>query len=51
MPTDEATGFRGRRVLTLESRRAVELAALIRTYGGQPIVAPALREVPLEPSE
>jgi uroporphyrinogen-III synthase len=35
-------------VLTLESRRGAELAALIRTFGGQPIEAPALREVPLE---
>lgn len=40
--------FNGLRVLTLESRRAVELATLIETYGGQPIVAPALREIPLE---
>jgi uroporphyrinogen-III synthase len=40
--------FQGRRVLALESRRAVELAALITTYGGRPMVAPALREVPLE---
>jgi len=35
-------------VLSLESRRANELASLISTYGGRPIVAPALREVPLE---
>ena len=40
--------FHGLRVLTLESRRATELATLITTYGGQPLVAPALREVPLE---
>ena len=40
--------FQGLRVLALESRRATELAALISTYGGRPIVAPALREVPLE---
>ncbi len=36
------------RVLALESRRAEELAKLITTYGGQPIVAPSMREVPLE---
>jgi len=36
------------RVLALESRRAEELAKLISTYGGQPIVAPSMREVPLE---
>ena len=34
-------------MLALESRRAREIGALITTYGGQPIVAPALREVPL----
>ena len=38
----------GLRVLALESRRATELAALISAFGGQPLVAPALREVPLE---
>lgn len=36
------------RVLALESRRAAEIAKLIRTAGGEPIVAPAMREVPLE---
>src|SRR6266480_3498718 len=42
------SGFTGMRVLALESRRAEELAKLITTYGGQPIVAPSMREVPLE---
>jgi uroporphyrinogen-III synthase len=41
-------GFDGLRVLALESRRAAELAKLITSYGGQPVVAPAMREVPLE---
>jgi uroporphyrinogen-III synthase len=36
------------RVLALESRRAAEIAKLIRSHGGEPMVAPALREVPLE---
>ena len=40
--------FGGLRVLSLESRRAQEIAKLIANYGGEPIVAPALREVPLE---
>lgn len=40
--------FGGLKILCLESRRAQELAALITNYGGQPMVAPALREVPLE---
>src|SRR4051812_19828636 len=35
-------------VLTLESRRATEIAKLISTYGGRVLSAPALREVPLE---
>jgi uroporphyrinogen-III synthase len=42
------SGFSGLRVLALESRRAAELAKLISTYGGEPIVAPAMREVPLD---
>lgn len=40
--------FGGLRVLALESRRAEELARLIVTYGGRPILAPAMREVPLQ---
>jgi uroporphyrinogen-III synthase len=35
-------------VLSLESRRSAELASLVTTYGGQPLAAAALREVPLE---
>jgi uroporphyrinogen-III synthase len=42
------SGFAGLRVLALESRRAPELAKLISNYGGEPVVAPAMREVPLE---
>lgn len=40
--------FNGLRVLTLESRRSSEMAALVSNYGGQPLSAPALREVPLD---
>ncbi len=40
--------FGGLRVLALESRRALEIGTLIRNSGGEPLVAPALREVPLE---
>lgn len=36
------------RVLALESRRAAEMSKLIESYGGRPIVAPSMREVPLE---
>jgi uroporphyrinogen-III synthase len=41
-------GFNALRVLVLESRRARELAAIVTSYGGRPIVAPSMREVPLE---
>ena len=41
-------GLRGLRVLALEARRAKEIAALIRNYGGEPLVVPAMRELPLE---
>ena len=37
----------GLRVVSFESRRAKEMAELIRRYGGEPIVAPSMREVPL----
>lgn len=40
--------FKGLRVLALESRRATEIAKLIRTYGGEPTVVPAMREVPAD---
>jgi uroporphyrinogen-III synthase len=40
--------FNGLRVLLLESRRAREMAALVTTHGGVPMVAPSMREVPLE---
>jgi uroporphyrinogen-III synthase len=42
------SGFEGLRVLALESRRAPELAKLIANYGGEAVVAPSMREVPLE---
>jgi uroporphyrinogen-III synthase len=37
--------FNGLRVLSFESRRAQEIAQLIRNYGGVPVVAPSTREV------
>jgi uroporphyrinogen-III synthase len=42
------SGFAGLRVLSLESRRATEMAKLIENYGGAAIVAPSMREIPLE---
>ena len=43
--------FDGLRVLSLESRRGIEVAKLIRTYGGEPFVVPSMREVPLESNQ
>ena len=45
---NSAAGFAGLRVLSLESRRAAEMARLIANHGGVPVVAPSMREVPLE---
>ena len=42
------SGFGNRRVLSLESRRAREMAQLIANNGGEPIVAPSTREVQTE---
>jgi len=44
-------GFLGRRVLSLESRRAAEIAELIRRQGGDPVVAPSMREIPLDDNQ
>jgi uroporphyrinogen-III synthase len=40
-------GFAGLRVLSLESRRAQEMAKLIESNGGKATVAPSMREIPL----
>src|SRR5882724_12788080 len=40
--------FDGLRVLSLESRRASEIETLISRAGGDPLVAPSMRETPLE---
>jgi uroporphyrinogen-III synthase len=40
--------FGGLRVLLLESRRAQELSSIVTSYGGVPISAPSMREVPLQ---
>ena len=41
-------GFAGLRVLSLESRRSQEMEKLISNFGGRPLVAPSMHEVPLE---
>src|SRR6185369_1775587 len=43
-----APSFDNLRVLSLESRRAKEMASIISSYGGQPVSAPSMREVPLD---
>lgn len=48
---DATPSFDGLRVLALEARRADEIATLITRYGGQPTVAPAVREVPVESND
>src|SRR6266852_506073 len=40
--------FDGLRVLSLESRRAELMEQLIRRHGGDPFVAPSVKEVPFE---
>jgi uroporphyrinogen-III synthase len=37
--------FGGRRVVSFESRRAVEMASLIERHGGVPMSAPSMREI------
>jgi uroporphyrinogen-III synthase len=48
MSTSEPPGFAGLRVATFESRLSGPIADLIAKYGGVPVAAPALREIPLE---
>jgi len=43
--------FDGARVLSLESRRAVEMSELIRKQGGEPFVAPSMREIPIDEND
>jgi len=40
--------FSGLRVLSLESRRGPEMAKLIANCGGEAVIAPSMREIPLE---
>jgi uroporphyrinogen-III synthase len=40
--------FDGLRVVSFESRRATEMGELIRKQGGDPFIAPSMREAPIE---
>lgn len=44
MPID----FKGLRVVSFAGRKAQEMAELIKEAGGEPVIAPSMREVPLE---
>lgn len=48
MDSNSKASLQGLKVISFESRRAVEIAELIRRYGGEPFVAPSMREVPIE---
>jgi uroporphyrinogen decarboxylase len=45
---ESAAGFNGLRIVAFESRMAVEVASMIERLGGTAIIAPAMREVPLD---
>jgi uroporphyrinogen-III synthase len=47
MDSNVKSNLGGLKVVSFESRRAKEMAELIRRYGGEPISAPSMREVPL----
>lgn len=47
MQTNSNASLRGLRIVSFESRRAREIAELIRRYGGEAIIAPSVREIPL----
>src|SRR2546425_10724943 len=44
----ERVGFAGLRVAAFESRMAEQMIQLIERHGGRPLVAPSMREGPLE---
>ena len=46
----KAGSLAGLRVVSFESRRATEIAELVRRRGGEPLSAPAMRELPLAES-
>ena len=48
LTTQTTKGFEGLQVVAFESRLADEMAHLIVHHGGRPMVAPSMREVPLD---
>ncbi|HEY1236362.1 MAG TPA: uroporphyrinogen-III synthase [Candidatus Binatia bacterium] len=51
MASSEKASLAGLKVVSFESRRAAEIAELIRRYGGEPITAPSMREIPLSENQ
>src|SRR5574337_1167385 len=51
MADTQTAGFGGRHVAAFESRRAEEIAELIRRHGGIAMVVPSVREVPVASAE
>jgi uroporphyrinogen-III synthase len=51
MESSSRPSLQGLRIVSFESRRAKEMAELIRRHGGEPIVAPSMREVPLSEND
>ncbi len=49
--TQVIRGFEGLTVASFESRMAIEIGRLIAHYGGRPLVAPSMKEIPLERNE
>ena len=50
MVANANTGLQGLRIVSFESRRAQEIGELIRRYGGEAVIAPSMREIPLRQS-
>lgn len=47
MESSSLSALRGLRIVSFESRRASEMAELLRRYGAEPVIAPSMREIPL----
>jgi uroporphyrinogen-III synthase len=41
------SSLEGLKIVSFESRRAQEMAEIIRSYGGEPLIGPSMREIPL----
>ncbi len=47
MDSTVRASLQGLKIVSFESRRAKEMVELVRRYGGEPILAPSMREIPL----